>query len=214
MNASREGLESPSSTLPSSPTPPKEGASFRESLKEFLLFTLTALVVVIPIRIFIAQPFLVNGASMEPSFEDGEYLIVDEISYRFAPPARGDVVIFKYPRDPKKYFIKRVVGLPTETVEIRRDGIYIKNAEFPKGFILEEPYLEPGITYQEQSFTLKQDEYFVMGDNRDRSSDSRLWGPLPASLLIGRAYLRLYPFQDIDIFPGSIRGAQESAVKK
>lgn len=170
-------------------------------IKDTLRFTIIALIIVIPFRIFIAQPFLVNGASMEPTFENGHYLIVDELSYQFSEPSRGSVLIFKYPLDPKKYFIKRVIGLPGETVKIEGGKVSIINKEYPDGFELEEPYVT--LTKNDNA-TVKvpEKEYFVMGDNRGGSLDSRYWGTLPEKLIIGRPIVRLYPFQEIGFWPG------------
>jgi len=168
---------------------------------ETLKFSLIALLIVLPFRIFIAQPFLVSGASMSPNFETGHYLIVDQLSYNFEKPARGEVLIFKYPKDPKKYFIKRIIGLPNETVQLDGQKIIIQNEEYPNGFELNEPYLQ-NFSFNANSTTkLKDAEYFMMGDNRSASSDSRVWGPLPEDLIVGRAFLRLFPFTQIEIFP-------------
>lgn len=170
---------------------------------EIVKFSIIALVVVIPFRLFIAQPFIVNGASMSPTFETGHYLIIDQVTYRFEKPERGDVVIFHYPIDPSKFFIKRIIGLPGETVEIRGKSIIIKNTEHLEGLMLFEPYLEAdnlGEDYQTK--ILKENEYFVMGDNRRASSDSRVWGPLPEDLIVGRALVRLLPVSESAVLPG------------
>lgn len=170
-------------------------------LSELLRFVVTAVIIIALIRIFIAQPFIVSGASMEPTFDDGEYLIVDELSYYLRPPERGEVIIFRYPRDPSKFFIKRVIGLPGETIVIEDGRVIIKNQENPEGLRLDEPYVEIlGNSRQER--TLAPDEYFVLGDNRSASSDSRSWGPVGQELIIGRAFVRLYPLNDLSILPG------------
>lgn len=140
---------------------------------DFVKFIFIVAVIVIPIRFWVAQPFLVSGASMEPTYHDGDYLIVDEISYRVSAPKKDDVIIFRYPKNPSTFFIKRIIGLPNE--EIILDGKEIK---------------------------LKGDEYFVMGDNRDASSDSRIWGPVPKKMIIGRSIVRLWPLNKIGLFPG------------
>ncbi|PIT90882.1 signal peptidase I [Candidatus Kaiserbacteria bacterium CG10_big_fil_rev_8_21_14_0_10_49_17] len=175
---------------------------------EILKFSLIALLIVVPIRFFIAQPFVVSGASMSPAFEDGEYLVIDQLSYRFNEPQRGDVVIFRYPRDPRTYFIKRIVGLPGESLEMSGKTLYVRNDENPDGFALSEPYIakenEQGNFF---SVTLADDEYFVLGDNRAASSDSRVWGPLNEQYLIGRSFLRLIPLTHIGILPGDYRNA-------
>ena len=170
---------------------------------ETLKFSIIAILIVLPFRIFIAQPFLVSGASMSPNFETGHYLIVDQLSYNFTDPERGEVVVFKYPKDPKKFFIKRIIGLPNETIKIEGQKVFIKNEEFPNGFELKEPYIE-NIGRNKSQVSLNEDEYFVMGDNRPASSDSRAWGSLSRELIVGRAFLRLFPFNKISVFPENL----------
>jgi signal peptidase I len=156
-----------------------------------------SLAIVLPIRYFVVQPFIVRGASMEPNFDDREYLVIDELSYFFREPRRGEVVVFRYPRDPKQYFIKRVIGLPGETVEISGGRIHITtSAAKPATVTLEEPYLDPPNhpTYPEIRVRLDEGQYFVLGDNRDFSSDSRVWGALDRDLIVGRAFIRAWPF--------------------
>ncbi len=161
------------------------------------------LVAIILIRIFIAEPFLVYGSSMEPNFETGDYLIVDELTYKFESPKRGDVVVLKPPMDEAKHYIKRIIGLPGETISVNGSVVIIKNKEHPEGFTLNEPY----ITFQSDrvaNYDLNNHEYFVMGDNRAVSSDSRIWGPLPDNLITGRALIRVLPLKDIGIMPGKV----------
>ena len=175
-------------------TPQKKSNFWLELGKLIVL----SIIIVIPFRLFIAQPFIVDGASMDPTFKNGQYLIVDEISYRFNNPERGSVLIFRYPRDPSKFFIKRVIGLPNETIEITEGIVTIKNAENPEGIILNEPYVK--FSKQDNfNFTLQKNEFFVMGDNRLNSADSRIWGPVPREDVVGRPIVRFYPF---DFFPG------------
>lgn len=172
--------------------------------KDIVKFSILALLIVVPIRFFVAQPFIVSGASMQPTFESGQYLIVDQFTYHFETPKRGDVIIFKYPKDPSKYFIKRVIGLPNETIRIEGKNIYIENAEHPSGYLIEEPYLAPGNPQASTlTVTLSPTDYFVLGDNRSESSDSRVWGPLSEESIVGRAFLRLLPVGNSGIFPGS-----------
>lgn len=168
---------------------------------ELIRFAIVALLIVVPIRAFVAQPFIVSGSSMYPTFEDGNYLIVDEISYRFEKPHRGDVIIFRYPKDKKKFFIKRVIGLPNETIEIKDSSVIIKNNTNPNGFILAEPYVKSA-TYSNLAVELEADEYFLMGDNRNASSDSRSWGNVKENLIVGRAFLQLLPLDEIYLLPG------------
>ena len=190
-----------------SPTPMQpKNSKLRENLRgawDLIKFAVIALAIVIPVRMFIAQPFVVNGDSMFPTFHNKEYLIVDEISYIVRSPARSEVTIFRYPNDPSRFFIKRIIGMPNETIEIKNGAVKIINKENPDGFILEEPYLNEKFTTTE-TFTTGNDQYFVMGDNRNRSSDSRSWGVLPKKFMIGRAYLRLLPVGNLDYLPGAI----------
>ncbi len=169
--------------------------------RDVIKFALIILLVVVPVRLFIAQPFIVNGASMDPTFSNGQYLIVDQISYRFQDPQRGDVVVFKYPNDPNQFFIKRIVGLPGERVRIVNSSVVIYNEEFPSGMTLNEPYVE---VYRDEEIDteLSSGEYYVLGDNRKASSDSRTWGALDSDFIVGRPFLRLLPPQRVNIFPG------------
>lgn len=173
-------------------------------IKETLRFALFALLVVVPIRVYIAQPFIVSGASMQPTFEDSEYLIVDQVSMHLRDLTRGEVIVFKYPADPSRYYIKRIIGLPNETVSIDGSLISIRPADGSAEFALEEPYLPTSRTRPDKlSMALGDDEYFVMGDNRLVSSDSRVWGPLKRELIVGEPFVRLYPLSRADLFPGA-----------
>lgn len=172
---------------------------------EIIHFSLIALLIVVPIRMFIAQPFIVSGASMEETFHTGEYLIVDQVSYYLHEPTRGDVVVFHYPNDPSKYFIKRIIGLPNETISINGSTVTIINEEKPKGFVLDEPYIKSMNKETQLEEKLGPTEYFVMGDNRDQSSDSRTWGALQEEEIIGKAFLRLFPPSSLGVMPGSIK---------
>ncbi|MBI4143111.1 signal peptidase I [Candidatus Uhrbacteria bacterium] len=163
-------------------------------LLEVIRVVIVALAIIIPVRYFLIQPFYVKGASMEPNFEDHEYLIIDELSYRFREPLRGDIVVFRYPYDPSQFFIKRVIGLPGERVDIRDGAIRIRTAEHPNGFTLVEDYLAPNVTTPgERSVTLGMDEFFVLGDNRRASFDSKDFGPIPRRAIVGRAWFRGWP---------------------
>ena len=173
----------------------------KKPLWEFVRFAILSLLIVVPFRAFVAQPFVVSGSSMVPTFQSGQYLIVDEISYRLREPKRGEVIVFKPPKNPSVYYIKRIVGLPGETIKIEGKKIIIKNDEYTEGFELKEPYIkvEPPRNFEK---TIPKGEYFVMGDNRGASSDSRSWGTLPKNLIIGRAYLRLFPLAEASVLPG------------
>jgi signal peptidase I len=181
-------------------------------LAEIVRFSIIAILIVIPIRMFVAQPFIVSGASMDNTFSSGQYLIVDQLSYYFEQPQRGEVVIFRYPRDPSKFFIKRIIGLPGDTITIDDTVVKISNEANPQGFIINEPYIksmQPEPLFTE---TLGEREYFVMGDNRDNSSDSRSWGVLQEERIIGRAFLRLFPPSTVGLFPGAIESTEDSEV--
>ena len=168
---------------------------------ETIKVVVISLAIILPIRYYLVQPFFVKGASMEPNFEDGDYLLVDELSYRFSSPERGDVIIFRYPNDPSQFFIKRIIGLPSETVEIKDNAVKIYNKDIPEGFVLDESYLaSEQKTLGNTVVRIDDNEYFVLGDNRLQSSDSRRWGMVNKSLITGRAFLRPWPLtKDIKI---------------
>lgn len=178
-------------------------------MKKFFVFiweitkiVVISLAIIIPVRYYLIQPFFVRGASMQPNFKHGEYLVIDEISYRFERPQRGQAIVFKYPKDPSQYYIKRIIGLPGETIEIKDKQVIIYNQQFPQGIILDESaYLRNGqATWGDIKMELGPDEYFVLGDNRGASSDSRQWGPLPEKYIIGRVWLRAWPFDRAEVF--------------
>ena len=155
---------------------------------------LIALAIILPIRYFLVQPFFVRGQSMEPTFSDGDYLIIDEISYRFREPQRGEVIVFKFPDNPMDFYIKRAIGLPGETVEIKAGRVRIYNSGYPSGFALNESYLPANLqTDGDLRVRLGEDEYFVIGDNRRSSYDSRRWGTLQKREIIGRVWIRPWP---------------------
>jgi len=163
---------------------------------EVIKIVVIALVIVMPVRYFLFQPFLVSGQSMEPNFENGDYIIIDEISYRFRQPQRGEVIVFRYPYDPSKRFIKRIIGLPGETIEIKEGKVSLikENTEI----LDESQYLPKGLeTQRDIRVSIPEDKFFVLGDNRTVSLDSRDWGLLPRQNIIGKVYLRLWPFKEI-----------------
>ena len=163
---------------------------------ELVKIALIAFIIVAPVRYFLFQPFIVDGESMHPSFESGDYLIVDEISYRFSDPQRGDVVVFNFPKQLSERFIKRVIGVPGDTVDVT--GGKVEIIKDNKTVTLDEKYLPKDLkTIGEIKMTLGKDEFFVMGDNRDYSYDSRAWGVVPRKDIIGKAFLRLFPITQI-----------------
>jgi signal peptidase I len=185
----------------SEPRPHK--STFWHNVREWIQVIIIALVISLPIRFFIAEPFVVDGASMDPAFATGQFLIVDRLSYRLNDPSRGDVTVFKYPNNPSVYYIKRIIGLPGETVTIKDGKVSIINSEHPKGFTLTEPYIDSKhVSHDALTTTLQPSQYFVMGDNRAESSDSRVWGPLEENLIIGRPIVRLFPITKVSFLPG------------
>jgi signal peptidase I len=177
--------------------PTEKGSSFWE----FVRYAIIALLIVVPFRIFVAQPYIVSGSSMDPTFKNGDYLIVDQLSKRFEEPKRESVVIIRYPKDPSKFFIKRLIGFPGETVNIKDGVVSIYNDATKENISLNEPY----VVYKKiENFSekLEPGEYFVMGDNRAGSSDSRIWGSVPEKYIIGVPVLRLLPFNKVGINPG------------
>ena len=185
---------------------------------EIIKIVILAFVIIVPIRVFLFQPFFVQGDSMKPNFENGEYLIINELGYKrtsldisnanlftvkpWKEVARQEPIVFRYPLDPSKFFIKRVIGLPGEKVEIKNSQIIIYNDSYPEGFVLDEnTYLSKSVkTNSEMAITLKSDEYFVMGDNRSYSSDSRSWGPVPERDIVGKVAVRAWPLNRISSF--------------
>ncbi|MDP2837733.1 MAG: signal peptidase I [Candidatus Moranbacteria bacterium] len=185
------------------------GGLFMEMLRVFLL----AVVIIIPVRVFLVQPFFVQGSSMEPNFQDGQYLVISELGYKETPigwgdkPAfvvtafkevsRQDVMVFRFPKNTEEFFIKRVVGLPKEAVEIRRGKVIIYNSEHPDGYILDESaYLGLGVVTSDMArMELGENQYFAMGDNRTASYDSRMFGAIGKDKIIGRVLLRAWPVE-------------------
>ncbi len=173
-------------------------------LKDLFTLVFLIVVVVIPIRTFIISPYIVDGESMFPTFKNLDYLVVDQVIYHFHKPERGDVIVFRYPKDPSVFYIKRVIGLPGETVSINHGVVSILASNGAK-VSLPEPYIVNEDATYTSDVTLTEGEYFMMGDNRPNSSDSRMWGPLPTKDIIGRVDLRLFPVQKASILPGAAR---------
>jgi len=178
--------------------------NFFSFIFELAKVVIISLAIVIPVRHFLIQPFYVKGASMEPNFHDNEYLVIDEISYRMREPKRGEVVVFRYPLDPQEFFIKRVIGLPGEKIEFKNGQVVIYNESDPDGMFLDEEYLPEDLrTYSftdEKPVEIGTNEYFLMGDNRSSSKDSRSFGPVGKSFIVGRVILRGWPVDNIALF--------------
>jgi len=170
---------------------------FIETLEVFLI----ALFIVLPVRYFLIQPFVVKGQSMEPTFYNSDYLIIDELSYHLRSPKRGEVIVFRAPVAKNTYYIKRIIGLPNETVEIKDGEILVFDPKIKKEVNIKEDYIASSVqTSGNVKITLKPDEYFVLGDNRRLSYDSRNWGPVTRSEVVGRVLLRLYPLNQLQAF--------------
>ncbi|MCX6762197.1 MAG: signal peptidase I [Candidatus Moranbacteria bacterium] len=195
-------------------TPPQaEEYGFKGVIWEIVKMVFWVVIIIVPIRVFLIQPFFVQGASMEPNFEDKQYLIVNELGYKttsigsaftvkpFKELKRGDVVVFRYPKNPSIFYIKRIIGLPGEKIDISGDKVKIFNSENPNGFVLDESkYLSASVTTSGEINMTLGGEYFVMGDNRQYSSDSRSWGPVPADDVMGKVVLRAWPISRASLF--------------
>jgi len=179
-------------------TPQKSSFNVKNVLKEIALFAIIAGGIVLPFRAYVAEPYLVDGRSMFPTFNTGDYLIVKKFWSESHTFQRNSVVVFKYPNDPTKSFIKRVIGLPGERVSVKDGVVTITNSENPDGIVLNEPFVEKfaSTSYEVE---LEGDEYFVMGDNRLESFDSRSWGPLKKSYILGKPFVQLLPVNKIQL---------------
>ncbi|MEK7547022.1 MAG: signal peptidase I [Patescibacteria group bacterium] len=174
---------------------------FFSSLLEIVEITAVAFAAVFLIRSYIVQPFLVSGSSMVPNFSDGDYLLIDELTYRFRAPERGEVVVFQYPKNESVYFIKRIIGMPGENVEIKNNRITIFNENNKDGLVLDEKYISGILTaLGDVEFQIPDGSYFVLGDNRPYSFDSRNWGMLPKTDIVGLVQFRLWPPASMKVF--------------
>jgi len=173
---------------------PREWVALGREIRAFLRDLALTVLVAIVIVAFVVQPVRVEGTSMLPRLHDGERIFVNKFIYKFEPIRRGDIVVFWYPNDPSKSFIKRVIGLPGETISIRRGVVYINGEPLP------EPYLDPSFHTREENMPpvyVREHYYFVMGDNRDSSNDSRQWGLVPEKYIYGKAVFRYWPLSNI-----------------
>ncbi|HRH23166.1 MAG TPA: signal peptidase I [Candidatus Magasanikbacteria bacterium] len=165
---------------------------------EIIKISILAAITIISVRYFLFKPFYVKGQSMEPTFHERDYLIIDEISYRFRTPERGEIVVFKSPIN-TDFYLKRIIALPGERVKVENNTVIVYNEENPRGWVLPEVYLEeetPGSV----SLTLGENEYFVLGDNRDSSFDSRRFGAIKKDVIVGRVWFRGWPFSRLSTF--------------
>lgn len=199
-------MEEPTPTT-ETPKPAESGSDFLRFTAELIKTALIVCVLAFTIRVYVLQPFIVEGSSMFPQFHDRDYLLVDKLSYRLHEPRRGDIVVFRYPKDPALNYVKRVIGLPGETVHIENSTVTIINSENPDGFVLDEPYVQAGNKTFVNSvdgkaeFKVPGDAYFVLGDNRMGSSDSREWGEMPKEDMIGRVLVQVLPVDRFSLVP-------------
>lgn len=168
-------------------------------LWEMIKVVAISLAIILPIRYFLVQPFYVKGASMEPNYHDYEYLIIDELTYRFNEPQRGDVVVLRNPSNPREYFIKRVIGLPGDMVTVANGKVSVNGEELDESAYLDDTVAT--YTSAKATVTLEDNQYFVLGDNRPVSHDSRRFGPIDESEFIGRVWVRAWPFNRFAVFP-------------
>ena len=198
INGEFSGQYSESNANPVSPTPHKT-RNWKRTIWEACKLFVIPIALVLIVRIYIIQPFIVKGTSMEPNFEDREYLIVDEISPVFKDLSRGAVLIFRFPFNTSEFFIKRLIALPGEHIVIKNNKITITTAD-KKTIVLAEPYLARGtVTIGDVDMDIPPNQYFVLGDNRTASYDSRRWGLVPKEDIIGRAFIRLWPVYKIGL---------------
>lgn len=175
---------------------------FLWSTLEILSVSIVALGISFVVRSFLVEPFEVSGVSMQPNFHDGDYLFVDHLTYSFRDPRRGEVTVFHFPGGEWNHFlIKRVIGLPGERIVVRDGEVTIYNREAPGGFVLQEDYLQREVaTGGNTDVTLGAREYFVLGDNRSQSYDSRSWGALAKEEIVGAARFRIWPPKSLMVF--------------
>lgn len=193
--------------VPSSPIAAEESQSMISQVVDTLKYIVLALFIVLPIRAYVAQPFIVDGSSMYPTFENRQYLIVNETVKLSQNYHRGDPVILKYPADPSRYFIKRLIGLPGETVTVKNGSVIITGPTHKEPLTLTEPYVRDAQAKHDETLPprkLGQDEFFVMGDNRAGSFDSRYWGTVPRSDMDGVPMARLFPLSTLMLNPGGL----------
>ena len=202
-------------------------------IKDLLVSVIIALIIVIPFRHFVAEPYIVQGASMSPNYTTGDYIIVNKFTSYLTKPDRGNVIVFVPPMERNKNtnietgvsdrffsggwkdyaplldgrmkYIKRTIGLPGETVKLDAGRVYIKKVGSDKFEKLEEPYIKDHTWWSNQEVKLKDDEYFMLGDNRSNSRDSEEFGPIKYSDIIGRPFWRLFPFENFGFYPANYK---------
>lgn len=167
---------------------------FVRSVVEAVFIAGIAVLVVFVCRQYVFNPYGISGTSMVPSFHNGDYVFVDQLSYRMRPAKRGEVIVFHGPASNGEDLLKRIIGLPGERIVVSDAKVTIFNAENPDGMVLDEKYLDPAtVTTGTADVTLKDNQYFVMGDNRSVSFDSRSWGALDSERIVGKVAMRIWP---------------------
>jgi signal peptidase I len=162
---------------------------FVREIVETIAFTL----LIFSVIHFAVQGFRTNGESMEPNFHNNEYVLVNKVAYLLQQPQRGDVIVFRYPLDPGEDFIKRIIGLPGDTIQTTPDSVSVD------GVILNEPFISIPSNIANETWKLAPNQFFVMGDNRDNSLDSRFWGPLDKGYIVGKVVLSYWPLNEVSL---------------
>jgi len=178
-------------------------------IKGFIMFLMEIMETVvfvgslfIVVYLFVVQPNQIKGASMEPTFYNGNYIFTSKITYRLRKPERGDIVVFHSPRNKDIEYIKRIIGIPGDTILIKAPTVYVNGKPLSEPYISAQTTLIPGNFVEEGvPVEVPEDKYFVMGDNRPRSSDSREFGPVPSSSIVGLVFFRYFPADKIGSIP-------------
>lgn len=178
----------PVPTAPIEPIP-----SLGSNILEFIQSTVVFMAIISIIYLFAVQPHKVSGCSMCDTFENGDYILTDKVTYHFSKPQHGDIVVFKYPRDPSIDFIKRIIAVPGDKIKLSNTKVILNGTTLDESYIENKPTYPNDFLRENQEFTVPEDSYIVFGDNRTGSSDSRAWGELPKDLIIGKAMFRYWP---------------------
>lgn len=187
---------------------------------DFLETIVVSLAIFAVVYVFLFQPHQVDGKSMEPNFHNAEYILTDKISYRLSSPKRGDVVVFHSPQDNKTDFIKRILGVPGDIIMVKDGHFYLNGDRLDEAYINDPGKVAPGRFLREGVETeVPLGQYYVMGDNRLHSSDSREWGFVPKANIVGRAFFRYWPIDAFGTIPtaeseltvGNVMGAIDEA---
>lgn len=186
------------------PEPEKKPTSFKDHVIDFFQTLVVFAAIGTAVYWLVAQPHKVSGSSMFPNFKNGDYIITDKVSYRFTEPRRGDIVVFKNPRDETQDFIKRIIGVPGDNVKVSGGKIYLNGNELTEPYLSDTIFTNPGSFLQEdQEITVEPGHYITIGDNRPASSDSREWGFITRGEIIGKVFFRYWPATEIGIYPAA-----------